>query len=207
MEINDTPNSWFDVKEKLNNTDEVYGWVLDDLESLDKMTEDLDGKIKSGGWISNELYLITIVIPVLLVSKLEYILKKLGRIEKQHEIVSVIRDSTALEDLEKDWLIYLFLVRHTLVHAGGYYDTDFFRKIDEHINRLQFSGKLGEYIVARRRTRTTPIPQNLPSPIAPDMLKNLITLTFKFILFDLAEDALTPQDKVAIERELGIKQS
>ena len=101
-----------------------------DLSILDELSKKLFNKpIPIGSMVDDELFLQNTAIHISIISQLEYFLKKKEIIKNQSEIIEVIKNST-LEQLSKDHLIYLFLIRHTLIHNAGHYDSKFFKDID-----------------------------------------------------------------------------
>ncbi len=117
---------------------EVYEWVLSDLKTLEKMARAVITKLPpTGSMLPDDLYLEMSAINILAISQLEYFLKYLGKIEYQYGIIKIIETTKTLTQKEKDHLIHLFLVRHTLVHNGGNYDEKFFKGITEHIKEIK----------------------------------------------------------------------
>lgn len=99
---------------------------------------------KEGAVIGDELYLFLTGTTVLIVSKLEYFLKRTKCIRSHPEIPGVIKNCTNLCQLQKDHLIYLILIRHKIVHNGDHFDNKFFEKVREHIKILDVQVKKEE---------------------------------------------------------------
>lgn len=146
---------------------DTYEWVKSDLETLKIWSKTLISKLPSAGsMIPDDLYLQNNAIQLEIISQLEYFLKEKGKISnrEQFKIIDVIKGSS-LKDLEKDHLIFLFLVRHTLCHNGGHYDTKFLDDCAKHIKKLKIEG----------------IKEGLLSSLLPDNLPLYIDLTNKLI--------------------------
>ena len=148
----------------MNNT---YELVKSDLETLKIWSKTLISKLPpAGSMVSDELYLQNNVIQIEIISQLEYFLKEKGiiRSREQSKIINVINGSS-LQDSEKEHLIYLFLVRHTLCHNGGHYDKKFIEMCAKNIKKLNCEG----------------IKEGLLSSLPPDDLPHYIDLTNKLI--------------------------
>ena len=116
---------------------DVEDWTNSNLDTLNKWSENVIGKLPyAGSMISDELYLQSNAIQIGIISQLEYFLKSHNKITNQYEILNVIKNSS-LDDLEKDHLAFLFIVRHTLVHNGGHCDSKFFEDCKKHITKLK----------------------------------------------------------------------
>src|SRR3989344_3773920 len=103
----------------------VHNRVIADLKQLGEWSKNIIDKLPpTGSMISDELYLQNNAIQIAIISQLEYFLKIKGKIKRQFEILDIIKNSP-LQQLEKDNLIYLFLIRHTLVHNGAHYNKKF----------------------------------------------------------------------------------
>ncbi len=147
--------------------DEIYKVVMYDLDILDELSKKIVAKMPPvGSMVKYELYLQNTSIQILIISQLEYFLKKNKIIKEreQHKIIEVIEKSS-LKQLEKDHLYYLFFVRHTLIHNAGNYDSKFFENIRTHIKELKLKG----------------VEKGLPSPIDPELLSMNIELVKKLI--------------------------
>jgi len=117
---------------------EIYNLVMDDLNILSELSEKLVNKMPHPGLVEDGLYLQHVAIQIFIISQLEYFLKKKGVIQSQREIKDVIKNSS-LEQIEKDHLLFLFNVRHTLVHNGGYADSTFLYGVSE-LKELKLKG-------------------------------------------------------------------
>ena len=110
----------------------VHNRVIADLKQLGEWSKNIIDKLPpTGSMISDELYLQNNAIQIAIISQLEYFLKIKGKIKRQFEILDIIKNSP-LQQLEKDNLIYLFLIRHTLVHNGGHYNKKFIDDCGKH---------------------------------------------------------------------------
>lgn len=165
----------------------VYDQVLSDLDTLEKMANEIVNKLpNTGSMVSDTVYLKLTAIPILIISHLEYLLKSIGVIEKQWQIKEIISNSKCIDRLEKDHLIYLFLVRHTLAHNGGHFDEKFRKKVNEEIKRLKID-----------------IPSNKSlSPIPPELFVKHINLIRKLIFLDIANCSWTEEEKEIITESL-----
>ena len=146
---------------------EIGEKVIGDLNEIKDMAEKLSNNFYVG-IIPTDKYLQVEALNILPISKLEYFLKSSGIINQQFEIKDIIKKSTVLNPLEKEHLIYFFLIRHTIAHNGGYFDDIFFEKIQkEKFKTLKI--ELQNY----KNSSLSPI---LPSDIAKyiDLIKNLI---------------------------------
>ena len=106
--------------------------AYNDLNVLYSQIEELSGMkcfSQIGSYCPDEYYLTIFGAHILLISKVEYILKKVEKINSQSQLTKKYIKTLDLSDLEKDWLKYSIYIRHTLVHKGGYADKDFLRKI------------------------------------------------------------------------------
>lgn len=120
--------------------EEAYEWVNSDLETLEKMARTLMTKLPpSGSMLPDDLYLEMSAISILPIAQLEYFLKYLEKIECQSDIPKVIEGNKTLTRKEKDHLLYLFLIRHTVVHNGGHYDEKFFNSAKKYIKETKIS--------------------------------------------------------------------
>jgi len=121
--------------------DEIYNLAMYDLNKLSEWGMELANKIPHLGLVDDELYLQNTSIHILIISQLEYFLKKKKIIQEreQYKIIEVIENSS-LEQLEKDHLIHLFFIRHTLVHNGGHCDSKFLEDVSFHIKKLKLKG-------------------------------------------------------------------
>ena len=144
--------------------------VIEDLENLKLQAEELVGNLKEGGTIPTKKYLQLECLHILTLSKFEYLLKSLGRINKQFEITDCINGSKCLTRLEKDHLIYLYLIRHTIVHYGGCFDEDFFKGAKKEIKELNLE---------------IPKDGTSRSPVYPSLLMIYIDLIEKVIRVDI----------------------
>ncbi|MBL7160509.1 MAG: hypothetical protein ISS93_01520 [Candidatus Aenigmarchaeota archaeon] len=147
---------------------DVYGWVKSDLKTLKKWSRTLISKLPpAGSMISGELYLQNNTIQIEIISQLEYFLKTKGKIKsrEQFKIVDIIKNSSSLQDLEKDHLILLFFVRHTICHNGGHYDKEFINNCEKHLKKLKIER----------------VKEGLLSSLPPDELLLYIDLTGKLI--------------------------
>ena len=119
------------MKQKHNNT-------IADLNTLEEQIERLEERIHFGERLDDEIYLQIVAIHVLIISKLEFFLKM--RFSKErlpyNEIIEKIKESS-LDVLEKDHLILLVLIRHTLVHNGGYADKKFLGDCKKKLEKLE----------------------------------------------------------------------
>ena len=148
--------------------DNAYNGVLDDLDELKRLAERLSEGLKDGCMISDDKYLMTEALNVLTISKLEYFLNSSKLINGQHEIKEIIKNSSVLNQLEKEHLIYLFLIRHTIAHQGGFFDTKFF----DNLNRENFK-QLKVNIPANGESLT---------PIGPSLIIMYIELIKKIVI-------------------------
>lgn len=118
-----------------------YEWIKADLETLKSWSGALIAKLPPvGSPLSDDLYLQSNAIQIGIVSQLEYFLQSQGKIKKQSELLNIIKNSRSLSGLQKDNLVFLVLVRHTLVHNGGYYDNKFIEDCKKHITKLKIEG-------------------------------------------------------------------
>lgn len=176
-----------EIKQRLENENEVYGWVLSDLETIEKMVEELEKKYPSeGSAIPDTLYLQTVALHILIVSQFEYLLKSLGMIERQSGIINIINESKVLGQLEKDHLLYLFFVRHTIVHNGGHPDMKFFKDIKSKIKKLKVDFPQDD------RNLTT---------IPPSSLKIYIKILKKIIILETPKLLKPPEDNLLSDTE------
>ncbi len=117
----------------------TYEWVKSDLDTLKEWSENLaENQPPVGSSISDEAYLQGNAIQIGIISQLEYFLKSQKKIEKQHEIPGIIEQSS-LSKTEKENLKLLFLVRHTITHNGGHYDSKFMEECKKFTN-IEFEG-------------------------------------------------------------------
>jgi len=176
------------IKRKLAEKNFAYDSVLSDLEALEEWAKKLEEKSPPmGSAVPDELYLQIVAIHILVLSQFEYLLRSLGKIKKQYDIVDIIQNSNVLNQLEKDHLTYLFLTRHTLVHKGGHFDKEFFQKAKSKMKRLKLK-----------------IPENDKhlSALNPEFLRLYIKLTKKMILLDIAGNELSQEEKKIISNSL-----
>lgn len=146
---------------------DVYEWIKTDLETLKNWSTKLIDKLPpAGSMIADEIYLQNNAIQIEIISQLEYFLKAKGKISsrEQFKIIDVIK-SSSLQDLEKDHLIFLFLVRHTICHNGGHYDKKFLNDCAKHIKKLKIED----------------VEEGLLSSLPPGNLPLYINLTEKLI--------------------------
>ena len=177
---------WLNVKIKLGQINMAYDWTLSDLVEIEQWAEELESRWPDvGGPIADRDYLETEAIQILTISKLEYLLKSLGKIQQQREMPDIIKNSTVLEDTEKDLIMYLYCVRHTLAHNGGHYDVGFDNCTNNHLNTLRV---------------TIPRLAHHLSPIRPSDLIRRINYIYKLILLDIAGNELTTDEKTEIEK-------
>ena len=176
-----------DIKIRLGRENEVYDWVLSDLETLENMLNELINKMPKalGTRFPDELHLQNIGINVLAISLLEYLLKELGKINKQYEIKNIINGSSILTENEKANLLFLLDVRHTIAHNIGHPDKKFLNNIKKYNNTL-LADKKKPYLTA----------------IAPAHLITDIRLIQKLIFIDIAKDELSDEEKQIIEGSL-----
>ncbi len=178
--------TWWHLKVRLGKKNRAYGWVLSDLEDIKGWAEELVSKWPdTRGEVPPKLCLENEAIQILTISKLEHLLTSLEKIEFQGEIKCIIRNSKILSQLEKDWLIYLFLIRHTLTHTGGRFDKRFFKNAKKYIKELKL------------KNHNNPSSR---SPLRPSDLIMCIGFIFKLILLDIAGDELTTAEKADIAK-------
>jgi len=121
---------------------EIYKEAMDDLDILNDLSKKLVDKMPpDGSMVNDELYLQNASIQIFIISQLEYFLKKNNIIQEreQYKIPNIIKKSS-LRQIEKDHLIFLFLVRHTLIHNGGHCDSKFIKEIDSDMKELKLRG-------------------------------------------------------------------
>jgi len=176
------------IKRKLAEKNFAYDSVLSDLEALEEWAKKLEEKSPPmGSAVPDELYLQTVAIHILVLSQFEYLLRSLGKIKKQYDIVDIIQNSNVLNQLEKDHLTYLFLTRHTLVHKGGHFDEKFFQDASRKIKELKLEISKDEKHL---------------STINPDLLGRYIKLIKKMILLDITGNELSQEEKRIISNSM-----
>lgn len=180
--------NWINLILKLEEKNPVYGWVLSDLNELEQIALDIKEPLIVGNQVPNKTYHQIVGIAILSISKLEYLLKKLGLIKdkEQYKIKQIIENSKSLNQLEKDHLKFLFYVRHTLVHNGEHADQKFLDDINDNIKKLN----LNSYTLDSLTT------------IDPSLLALYIKLIKKLILLDIGGSHLSEEDKKSIEESL-----
>jgi|GEM_PF-4221086 len=171
MKIAELKSQKSELKKETQNN--AYGGVLSDLETLKIWAKELENetkKIPIGSMMPDKLYFQWSAINILILSQLEYLLKTFDKIKRQRDIKDIIQKSSVLNQLEKDYLIYLYLTRNTIVHNGGHFDITFFEEAKKHIKPLNLD-KLksgGNYL----------------SPISPNLLGRYIDIV-KQIIFEI----------------------
>jgi len=113
-------------------------FVFSDIDRLQDWVIALKGRTpRFGAPLSDRYFLELMSIHILIVSLLEYSLKCVRMAARQHELIERIRSSPVMRDLEKDWLVYLILTRHTVVHNFGHHDKDLEKNMRKHIRKLR----------------------------------------------------------------------
>ncbi|WP_407282873.1 hypothetical protein V7O61_02325 [Methanolobus sp. WCC1] len=155
----------------LNSDVELSNKVIGDLNHLKWMTEDLSQGLHEC-LINSEKYLQLEALHILPLSKLEYFLRTRGLITRQSGIIKIIKNSTILNQLEKEHLIYFYYIRHTIVHRGGYFDEEFFndiKKADLKRLKIEFDFQSSQ-------------DDNSLSPIHPQDVVKYIELIIKLVI-------------------------
>jgi len=179
------------IRIRLAQKDKITEKVFSDIETLEKMLENLGDKHKtprSGTrLVTDKIYLQITGLQVLLVSKLEYLLKSKGIINKQNGLIEKIKNTPILSKLEADWIIYLILIRHTIVHNGDYFDAKFHKAFKKHIRELKLE-----------------IPEDSVRLTSMDIEGLLLVtkLIKKFILLDIVKDLWTDEEIKIVEESL-----
>ncbi len=184
------PISWPTVIVKLEKENKTYKWVLFDLLKIEEMLETVATKFPNVGSaiISDKLYLENEGLQQLVISKFEFLLNSLGKISKQREIKDVIKNSTILKQIEKDWLMYLFLSRHTVAHTGGHCDEIFLGRVKSDIKKLKVKMSEGDLVL-----------------LHPYGVITCINIILKIIILEIAKDSLSTDERNTLGEHLQKK--
>ena len=180
---------FFNIRIKLESLDKNYSIVLSDIETLENITKEIQKKVKGRALISDDLYLRLTSIQILAISILEFLLKREYKINYQKDIINCIKESPELSVLQKDWLILLILIRHTIVHEYGHYDKQFWDNVGKHIQKLKVE---------------KPENDSYRSPLNPDQVIMCLNLLKKYIYLDVLSKHLTKKEKASLSKELTV---
>lgn len=146
----------------------------------------------------DDLYFQLVSVHILAVSILEFSLKnkEINEIQCQktkrikfENIINYIKQSQILDDMQKDWLILLVLIRHTLVHNYGHIDQDFRCGVNKYIEKLKYE---------------FPNDKSQLATLSPDDVAICIKLLKRYIYLDIMSEHLKNGWKKVLDKELNI---
>jgi hypothetical protein len=170
----------YHIRIKLDSINPQYGFILSDLDSIEEILDKLRKQFNVEKSVTLDEYLLQLMaVHVLIISLFEYTLKIAGKNIKQSKMPDYIRNCDFLNELEKDWFIYLILIRHTIVHNFGHYDKYYDKNVRKHIKKLKID--ISDF-------------KHSLSPLGIEDLRRCLNIVKKIIFLDIMSKHLTSDD-------------